>query len=501
MADDNGAELTRRDILKGSAILAASTALTGTSAAQSDDTDNVQVAGGAPVQPINFLWGTLDKDPNNIPELQPGGKFFKRQNSEKVYYAYVYQQPNGTQFIKTQDDSTWRKLMTDKDYTGRKSANSVFGQQTSQSRQVQAQNNFLFALSEDVVTSTIDSGNVGVSNAKAFAETGTNSGTASVNDRNRVRYRTGTEAGMLFTAGFPQTDSNAQLQAGVFDESNGYYVGHDGSYFLGRLNDGTETKIYQGDWDDPLDGSGPSGADQPLSGLNVYRISFGYLGSAPVSFETLTDSGWVQFHELSFVDSGADPHIQIPTLPPQIKATSSGSTNARVECASWMGYTFADTNPDPQDRHWSEYGERTANLTSGTREHILTVRVKETYQGQDNHVSLKPISVQNFADAGEYTILRVTRNAGFSSALSYQDVNTEDSVCEYSDDDVTVSNGRVIESIPLSTTGQGNSVNPSEATGPLPSSRILPGETLTVDALTSGTPNAYVSSLSWTELF
>jgi len=497
MDDEAVNELTRRDILKGATIMAASTALSGTVAAQSNETNNVNVANGAPVQPISFLWGTVDKNPNEISALQPDGEFFAR----KKLYAYVYQRPDGTQYIITQDDNQWRRLMQNKDYADRQSANSVFGQQLAQNRVVQAQNNFLFSLSEDVVTETTNSGTVGVSNAKAFAQTGINSGTASVNDRNRVRYRTGTEAGMLFTAGFPETSSSAQLQAGMFDESNGYYVGHDGSYFVGRLNDGTETKVYQSEWDDPLDGSGSSGETQPLSGLNVYRISFGYLGSAPVSFETLTDSGWVQFHQLSFVNTDANPHIQVPTLPPQIKATSSGATNARIECASWMGYTLADTNPDPQDRHWSEYGERTSGLTSGEREHVLTVRVKDTYQGQDNHVSLQPISVQNFADAGEYTILRVWRNATFSTALSYQDVNTAASVSEYSDDDVTVSDGRLIEAIPMATTGQGNSVTPSENTGPLPSERILPGETITIDAITNGTPNAFVSSLSWSELF
>lgn len=394
--------------------------------------------------------------------------------------------------------------MTDKpeDRAGRQSKNTVFGHAVTGNRVVQAQSNFRYNISpSDYFTETVNSGNYGVDRGKGFVETGTNSGTARVYDKQTVRYRTGTEAGMYFTAAFPERDTDSQLRAGMFDSNDGVFIGHDGSEYTITLRSfGTDNTVPRGSWRDPLDGSGASSEKFTLETLSVFHISYGYLGQAPITIEALGKNGWIKIHEFTFFDSQTDVNLQSPVLPPRIEAESTGSVNARVESGSWMGYTMSKVDNDPQSRPFTRVGERT-NVASATNEHIITLRNKETYQGQTNKIPFVPVEISPAINSSQYAMVYVVKNASFGSALTYADVDTDSSTAEYSTDATTVSGGQIVDIIPISGGGSGRSTGVGSSTEAIPNERINAGETVSVYARSPGTPETYVSSITWSELF
>jgi hypothetical protein len=95
-------DLTRRDILRGVTTVGTMAALSGSTLAQSNSNEEYQS--------VALLLGNVDTSPNNISALAPNGAFFDGPNYEKTHYAYIYQQPSGTQWYISQNDSAWTAL-------------------------------------------------------------------------------------------------------------------------------------------------------------------------------------------------------------------------------------------------------------------------------------------------------------------------------------------------------------------------------------------------------
>jgi len=224
------------------------------------------------------------------------------------------------------------------DPTGKQKSNGIFGQQKVESRQVNVQHNFRYNIaSDDTVILSSDgtegvsgSGNFGVTTATGeggigFVETGTGTdGSAIVQDRNRVRYRPGSESEAQFTARF-NTDPDATLRIGLHNFEDGFFLEHNGTEFrfVNRQN-GEVTAISRSDWYDSLDGTGPSGIDLDFSRLHIYRISFGYLGTAPAFLELYAGpaKGWIEVETIDFTER-TGTSVREPTLPLRMEATRS----------------------------------------------------------------------------------------------------------------------------------------------------------------------------------
>ena len=382
--------------------------------------------------------------------------------------------------------------------------NSIFGVSETGVRTPQAETNFRYNLADvDFFTETTASGAVGVDGGLGFAETGTNSGTAQIEDRNKLRYRPGTASSFIVTLGFPERDGDATLRGGIFDDSDGIFIGHNGdTYEIGYRRDGVETTIPRSQWDDSLDGAGDSVADLDLSGLQVYRISFGYLGSAPFQFEVLTsseDEQWTVFHEFEFFGD-EQTNIVNPVLPPRLRAASSGTTNARVISGSWFAFYVNGSAVDPQQRTFTRDAARSA-LDSNTNEHLLTIRVKDTFQSQPNVIQTAPVSFRGTMDSTQRGFIRAVRNASFGTALSYTDVDTDSSVSEVSRTATTVSGGKQIGSLPISAGGGGRGTGAAGGDTSLTTARLNNGETVSFYVVTPGTIEDASVVVDWRELF
>lgn len=181
----------------------------------------------------------------------------------------------------------------------------------------------------DIVTETnANSGTATASNGMAtFASAAsTTSSRAKGVSLTNVVYTAGSEVYAIFTAGFTGTGSGTSYhRIGLYnDYTNGFYIGYEGGTFgVSILKGGSATQTAKADFSvDTLTGAAGSKftrAGTPeainLALLNVWRIRFGWVGSAPIHFEVLSpDGNWVTFHTIKQPNLTALPSINTADL-------------------------------------------------------------------------------------------------------------------------------------------------------------------------------------------
>lgn len=175
------------------------------------------------------------------------------------------------------------------------------------------------------------------------------SATSKGTSKNKVSYKSAQEIFCLFTAAFTTpTNVNSHQRIGLYDTNNGFHIGYEGTTFgICKLNKKIRTaEIPNGD---PLDGSSNSkftrnGIPEAINYtmMNVYRIRFGWLGSAPVYFEVMSPDGfWIKRHTIYQPNLSMEPSIASPNLPMRVSVVKSASdaTDLKVMTSCWAAGT------------------------------------------------------------------------------------------------------------------------------------------------------------------
>lgn len=158
-------------------------------------------------------------------------------------------------------------------------------------------------------------------------------GTAWAESVQALRYIPGSMAYAFFTvAGFTK-GPGIKSYVGLFDEEDGFAVGtQDGDIcVMKRRYNGPgniETvNIKQSDWNiDTLDGNGPSGYTVDFTKGQIYAITYGYLGFAPIVFSIKRDNdNWIPFHIIKYPNTETKTHISQPYLPLRAEVDNTGS--------------------------------------------------------------------------------------------------------------------------------------------------------------------------------
>lgn len=193
--------------------------------------------------------------------------------------------------------------------------------------------------------------------------------------RETTNYTSGSEVFCMFTAAWPVGGlASSHQRIGLYDANNGVYIGYEGTTFrVAYRNNGSDTAANSGAWsDDQLTGAAGSAftsAGAPvaidLTKLNVFRIRFGWLGSAPIIWEVMAPDGhWVVFHRIDFPNAQATPHIRNPNLPMtlDITKTAAAATDITIQTDCWGAGTIAG----PRSADGDEIAfQTTATLANG----------------------------------------------------------------------------------------------------------------------------------------
>jgi hypothetical protein len=151
-------------------------------------------------------------------------------------------------------------------------------------------------------------------------------------------YTAGAEIYAIFTAAFPAAGSGTSHQRiGLYNDNDGLFIGYEGGTFQATIRKGgADVGKAKAQWDDPLTGGAgsqftrdgvPEAID--LAKFNVWRIRFGWVGSAPLKFEVLSpDGGWVTFYTIQQPNLVAVPSLETADLPVTLSVTSGNSGTA-----------------------------------------------------------------------------------------------------------------------------------------------------------------------------
>lgn len=192
-------------------------------------------------------------------------------------------------------------------------------------------------------------GSVTQSNGGALFSTGVGvTSSASGNTQNAVVYRAGSEMYSYFTISFTTPTSAASNQRiGLYDANNGFFIGYTGTTFGITTRVATvDTQVAKASWNlDTLTGVAgskftragvPEAID--LTKLNVFRIRYGWLGSAPVYWEVLSPDGeFVTYHVTRQPNNSTALTTQSSDLPMtlEVTKTASDATNLQMFTGSW----------------------------------------------------------------------------------------------------------------------------------------------------------------------
>lgn len=227
---------------------------------------------------------------------------------------------------------------------------ATFGAAIVGERLTQVKAQFDIPISKQAVNVEVSGGgSVTQSNSLVNVSTGTAAtASAALTSRSRIIYEPGHEIYAIFTAAFTSpTNPDSDQRIGLFNEDDGFFIGYRGLNFgITKRSSGADTFIPQADFNIDtlvgapesrfLRGTAPEAIDPTL--INVYRIRFGWLGSAPVQFEVLSPNGpWVAFNTIRQPNTSILPSIGNPNLPlkSEVTKTLADATDLNISTGSW----------------------------------------------------------------------------------------------------------------------------------------------------------------------
>jgi len=318
---------------------------------------------------------------------------------------------------------------------------STFGESIVSTRDAYDINiQFQYGVSDSDVTETISStGSIISSDSLAILSTGAGAtGSAQMQSKQNLAYKAGHESYLFFTAAFLEGGVVTSSQwIGLFDDNEGFAVGYDDTDFsiLFRRDGGTDTVINQSSFNlDTLDGTGASGFTIDPTKLNVYRISFGWLGASPITFQVQDEEGnWIAFHRIEYPNSETEPSVLNASIPIRAQVgKTAGASDLQLATACWNAGSVSGNN-NAGKRYFS-YESPFVFSFGSTETHIATFRRKVLFNSVDNkkEVNVTFASPSGTGFFGFFTIsqvflVRMRRNATVIGT-SFVDVNPNSTV-------------------------------------------------------------------------
>lgn len=360
---------------------------------------------------------------------------------------------------------------------------TVFGQIKTESEDAVFQGLFTYNVNSRIWDSTTTgSGTVTQANSMGIVTTSTTTAsTATIESIRHLKYRSG-EGGIarwsaLYTPGVAGTTQLSGL-GGTLDFMGFGYNGAD--FGILHRNSGVDTWYPQTEWNHDKCG-GTQEFPEPLdtTKLNVFSVAFQYLGSGIIAFKIENpDTGlFITVHDIHYGNHNIVPSLDIPVMPYYVHVDNAATTSNLIvkTCSCYLGI----------EGHAIPHGITNAvvNEKSGigsTETNVLTIRVRSTFMGKENHDFVYPLffSASTISGTKPATIY-VTQNATLGGIPSYTDVSTTTSIVEWDTAGTTVTGGsRIFASVLGKEDSMAMSLKDIDP-------YLKPGDTLTLSCSTS----------------
>jgi hypothetical protein len=315
------------------------------------------------------------------------------------------------------------------DAIGRSTLNTIFGEQINIIPHADIEEQFHYNINTRTLTTTnANGGTATVENdmMKLSSSTATN-GSTKVETNRPIRYRPGKEAFALFTAQWDNGGvAGCKQRIGIFNGTDGYYVGFNGTDFVaGYSTSGSDTEVTQAN----MSGDSTYIDQLDFTKLNIFRISYGWLGTAPVTFEFLgSDHHWHELHIIEFQNTLTRPSVDNPSLPICAHVTkTSGATDVVMRSASWLGGVHGEDH-SPGDRYDTGTVSATGVSTEAVLIHFQNVT---TFQSKTNRVEVEGVRVSIASDGTKTGKVKIYKNLSITSP-SWSNIDATNSVLQTS---------------------------------------------------------------------
>ncbi len=403
-----------------------------------------------------------------------------------------------------------------KDNAGRSNVIGVFGEQwaTDIKNDILAQFSYgksTYDLKADEVTLT---GTVTIQGDNLLTvSTGTNAaGAAAIESYNAIRYRPGHTVISHFTALFTDpTADNTHQWVGIADGVNGFGIGFiDGELAVMRMRDSVHTHIFEDDFNGNIDIS-----TVDFTKLNVFRITFGYLGAASITFEMMKP-GTNEFdtiHTIYYPNTNTETHIQLPFLPIKMSVENTGNTtDVQIRSGSWQGGVMGLCQTCGNRGFSFPYTPGSINITTagavGTTPVVLAgFKNVTSFQGFSNKIRaelLKFSFIPFDATADTIVTVQLVGQATVTGG-TYNDIDSTNSVLQVNTTPTGYTGGRAGLTLSVAAiTGHG--VTPAQSTPADLDTNALqlfldPGQEYAIIAFTQAGAVDITWDVNWRELF
>lgn len=388
---------------------------------------------------------------------------------------------------------------------------TAFGDMRTAELAPQLQQSFEYTVGNtDLTINTVVNGGTvtQASGMGVLTSTTTTASSAELKSKQHAKYRSGLGGLTRFTALFTTGVAATEQYIGILDENgssaafkNGYAIGFNGVTFsILRFQNDVLFDIAQSDWDDPLDGTGESGLTFDPTKLNVFQISYQYLGAGAISFfiEDPKTGLFITFHTIGYSNSNIVPSTFNPNYHFTMWVDNKATTDNLILKSSSYAY-FMEGSTSFIELHQPQNSTGIKSKAAVTTEvAIFTIRNKSTFASKTNFIDifLENITASiEAASANNLGSVRLVKNATLGGTPSYADINTSNSVMEVDVAGTTVTGGTVIFPAPLA--GKNDKILEN-----LTDYKIIlnPGETMTLAGLSVASATIE-GSLLWKELF
>lgn len=150
-----------------------------------------------------------------------------------------------------------------------------------------------------------------------------------IQTRRSIQYNKGNAQEIFFIAR-PCPLANKKVQWGYFDDNNGIFWELDGLTPTLNIRSSVsgspvETSIARSSWDDPLDGTGPSGLTLDFDKQAVYKFDFGWLSSRGVRFFVDVEGTFVLVKQWFISGTLNFPFMATGNLPIRYQVENTGT--------------------------------------------------------------------------------------------------------------------------------------------------------------------------------
>lgn len=373
----------------------------------------------------------VDRLPQNT-----DGQTFKGQmlgTDEQGYVRKVKVDQDGELMVELSNTSV---PYGDKD--GRESFNGIFGEKYVAMKHPKFSLNFNYESDTRLFTETILNGGTVTTDINLLTlQTGTNvAGSAIFQSKSNLRYTAGRDAEEYFTAIFTIGKENSAQRKGLFDTSNGVFLGYEGVNFGASVrNNSSDIFVPQSSFNkDKLDGNGASGFTIDTTKLNIFRIVYGYLGIAPIYFSLFggEEYGWITFHVHNQPNKQTSTHIGTPYLPIRSEVVNTGNnTNIKMQHGSmYAGVIDGAGAPDASSRQFSAKVDKA--MTSGTNAVVVIFHNKTTINGIQNRIDDTLLKVGIGVEGTKPVTISLYKLSAVPTTTSFTNADLINSNMEYS---------------------------------------------------------------------